>query len=225
MEAIGRAVDVASRDALVGAVTATRDEFGVCDLLCCNVGVQQFGAIDRLTEHDWQWMLSVNVLGLVNTVDAFLPLLREGMGERRILVTSSSSFFVPSVRLGAYITTKYAVVGYAEVLRLELAAEGIGVTIMFPAGMLTNHLESSKAARPAELGESVILPDDIDVMIASREGAGDTVPVSPEFAIRNLVRDLRDGCDYVITHGDYKADVAARQRSIMEAFDRAEDPG
>jgi NAD(P)-dependent dehydrogenase (short-subunit alcohol dehydrogenase family) len=222
VEAIARAVDVASRDALSGAADATRAAFGGCDLLCANVGVQQFGAIERLTADDWQWMLSVNVVGLVQTVDAFLPLLRATTGERRIVVTSSSSYFVPSVRLGAYITTKYAVVGYAEVLRLELADEGIGVTLLFPAGMMTRHLDSSRAARPPELGESVIMPDDIDVMIASREGAGDTQPVSPEFAIRNFVRDLRDGRDYIVTHGDYRHDVEARQRAIMEAFDRAD---
>jgi NAD(P)-dependent dehydrogenase (short-subunit alcohol dehydrogenase family) len=222
VEAIARAVDVASRDALADAADATRAAFGGCDLLCANVGVQQFGAIERLTADDWQWMLSVNVVGLVQTVDAFLPLLRATTGERRIVVTSSSSYFVPSVRLGAYVTTKYAVVGYAEVLRLELADEGIGVTVIFPAGMLTRHLDSSRAARPPELGESVILPDDIDTMIASRQGAGDTIPVSPEFAIRNFVRDLRDGRDYIITHGDYREDVEARQRAVMEAFDRVD---
>ena len=221
-EAIAQAVDVASRPALADAAAATREAFGACDLLCANVGVQQFGAIERLTADDWQWMLSVNVIGLVQTVDAFLPLLRASNGERRIVVTSSSSYFVPSVRLGAYVTTKYAVVGYAEVLRLELEPEGIGVTLLFPAGMLTRHLDSSKAARPAELGESVIMPDDIDEMIASRKGAGDTVPVSPEFAIRNLVRDLKDGRDYIITHGDYRADVEQRQREIFAAFDRME---
>lgn len=219
-KALVRRVDVASRPALADAAAATRDEFGGCDLLCANVGVQQFGAIERLTADDWQWMLSVNVVGLVQTVDAFLPLLRASNGERRIVVTSSSSYFVPSVRLGAYITTKYAVVGYAEVLRLELADEGIGVTLLFPAGMLTRHLDSSKSARPAELGESVIMPDDIDAMIASMKGAGDTQPVSPEFAVRNLVRDLRDSRDYIITHGDYRDDVEQRQREILAAFDR-----
>jgi NAD(P)-dependent dehydrogenase (short-subunit alcohol dehydrogenase family) len=220
-DAIARRVDVASRDGLAEAGEAVRDAFGRCDLLFANVGVQQFGAIERLTPEDWQWVLSVNVLGVVQTVEAFLPLLRATGGDRRIVVTSSSSFFVPSVRLGAYVTSKYAVVGYAEVLRQELAAEGIGVTIVFPAGMLTRHLESSRAARPAELGESVMLPDDVDAMLSSRQGAGDIEPVTPEHAIRNLVRDLRDGRDYVVTHGDYRADVEARQRAVLEAFDRA----
>ena len=165
VRAISAGVDVADADSLRAAAELTRDTFGGCDIVCANVGVQQFGAIDRLTDDDWQWIMSVNVFGVVRTVGEFLPLLREHTGERHVLLTASSSYFVPGVRLGAYVTSKYAVVGYGEVLRLELAPEGIGVTIVFPAGMESRHLESSVSARPAELGESVMLPDDIDAMI------------------------------------------------------------
>ena len=49
------------------------------DILCSNVGVQQFGAIDKLTEQDWEWVLNVNVLGTVRTVREFLPMLRAGL--------------------------------------------------------------------------------------------------------------------------------------------------
>ena len=49
---------------------------GGCDVLCSNVGVQQFGAVDKLTEQDWQWVLNVNVLGTIRTVREFLPMLR-----------------------------------------------------------------------------------------------------------------------------------------------------
>ena len=54
---------------------------------CANVGVQQFGAADKLTEQDWEWLLNVNVKGTVRTVREFLPLLREGSGFRRIVFT------------------------------------------------------------------------------------------------------------------------------------------
>ena len=122
--------------------------FGGCDLLCANVGVQQFGSIDRLTDDDWTWVLGVNVLGTIRTVTAFLPLLRKRSGWRHIALTASTSVFIPGVRLGAYATSKFAVVGFGETLRLELADEGIGVTIVFPAGMATRHLESSALRDP-----------------------------------------------------------------------------
>jgi NAD(P)-dependent dehydrogenase (short-subunit alcohol dehydrogenase family) len=220
VRAISAGVDVADAETLRAAAELTRDQFGGCDILCANVGVQQFGALDRLTDEDWQWIMSVNVLGVVHTVNEFLPLLRERTGERHVLLTASSSFFVPGVRLGAYVTSKYAVVGYGEVLRLELAPEGIGVTIVFPAGMESRHLESSVLARPAELGESVMLPDDIEAMMASRKWDATANLATPEHAIRNLLCDLRADRPYVITHGSYRPQVEDRQLEVLDTFDR-----
>jgi NAD(P)-dependent dehydrogenase (short-subunit alcohol dehydrogenase family) len=189
-EALAMRVDVANPASLAAAAEAVGQRFGACEVLCANVGVQQFGACEKLTAQDWSWVLSVNVLGVVNTVNAFLPLLRKGSGDRHIVLTSSSSYFVPGVRLGAYITSKYAVTGYGEVLRLELEDEGINVTLFFPAGMSSRHLESSKLARPAELGESVLDMEDIQAMMGSRDMSEATHVATPEHAVRNLLSDL-----------------------------------
>jgi NAD(P)-dependent dehydrogenase (short-subunit alcohol dehydrogenase family) len=219
-EALAMRVDVADPASLAAAAEAVSQRFGTCEVLCANVGVQQFGACDKLTAQDWSWVLSVNVLGVVNTVNAFLPLLRKGSGDRHIVLTSSSSYFVPGVRLGAYITSKYAVTGYGEVLRLELEDEGINVTLFFPAGMSSRHLESSKLARPAELGESVLNMEDIQAMMGSRDMSEATHVATPEHAVRNLLADLRDRRAYVISHGAYKPQVEARQKAVLESFDR-----
>jgi NAD(P)-dependent dehydrogenase (short-subunit alcohol dehydrogenase family) len=214
-------VDVGDAASLTDAAAHVEQALGGCDVICANVGVQQFGAIDRLTDADWTWVLNVNVLGTVRTVAAFLPLLRQRTGWRRIVLTASSGVLVPGVRLGAYQTSKFAVVGYGETLRQELAGEGIGVTIVFPAGMMTRHLESSALARPAEAGEWVILPDDIDVMMASR-GMGEEHIATPEHAVRNLLADLVADEPYVITHGKYRADYHERLAVMEAAFDRME---
>jgi len=217
----GGQVDVGDTASVTAAAAAVERALGGCDVLCANVGVQQFGAIDRLTEDDWKWVVNVNILGTVRTVAAFLPMLRAREGLRRILLTASSGALIPGVRLGAYQTSKYAVVGYGETLRQELADEGIGVMIVFPAGMMTRHLESSKLARPAEIGEWVLAPDDIDAMMASRS-TGDEHVATPEHAVRNLIADLVDDQPYLITHGAYR-DQYHEQLAVLEAaFDRME---
>ena len=152
VEAISLQVDVAKRASLEAAALTADSSFGACTILCANVGVQQFGAIDRLTEQDWRWVLDVNVMGVVYTVNAFLPLLRKSQGQHHVAITASSAALTPGLRMAAYTTSKYAVTGYGETLRMELASEGIGVLIIVPAGMTTRHLESSAAARPTELG-------------------------------------------------------------------------
>jgi NAD(P)-dependent dehydrogenase (short-subunit alcohol dehydrogenase family) len=220
VQAIALGVDVADAASTAAAAAAVQARFGSCDVVCANVGVQQFGAIEKLTAQDWAWVMSVNVLGVVNTVAAFLPLLRAGAGARHVVLTASSSVFVPAVRLGAYVASKCAVVGYGEVLRLELAEEGIGVTLFFPAGMATRHLESSRLARPAELGESSLRQEDIAAMLASREFDSASAVATPEHAVRNLLAELRADRPYVISHGAYKATVQARQKTVLDAFDR-----
>ena len=215
------ATDVADAESVKAAAEHVRAALGGCDLLCANVGVQQFGAIDRLTDADWQWVLGVNVMGTIHTVREFLPLLRARSGWRHIAVTASSGVLIPGVRLGAYQTSKFAVLGFGETLRLELAAEGIGVSVLFPAGMTTRHLESSALARPAALGASVTLPDDIDAMMASRQ-VGEAHVATAEHAVRNLLDDLLANEPYVLTHGDYRAKYHLRRDALEAAFDRME---
>ena len=215
-------VDVGDTASVHAAAASVRAALGSCDVMCANVGVQQFGAIDRLTEDDWRWVLEVNVLGTVRTVAAFLPMLRERSGLRRILLTASSGALVPGVRLAAYTASKDAVIGYGDTLRQELADEGIGVMIVFPAGMSTRHLESSKLARPDEIGEWVIAPDDIDAMMSSRK-VGEEHVATAEHAVRNLLTDLVANEPYLITHGSYRAEYHARLAAVEAAFDRMEE--
>jgi NAD(P)-dependent dehydrogenase (short-subunit alcohol dehydrogenase family) len=221
VRAVSARVDVGDTGSVVAAAEHVRVTLGACDVLCSNVGVQQFGAIDKLTDQDWQWVLNVNVLGTVRTVREFLPLLRAGSGPRHIVCTASSSVLAPSIRLGAYQTSKFAVLGFADSLREELAPEGIGVTVLFPGGMMTRHLESSVLARPAELGESVLDQSDVEAMVA-HQPMGDGDLATPEHAIRNLLADLEADEPYVITHGSFRPIYEQRRDAIDAAFDRME---
>jgi NAD(P)-dependent dehydrogenase (short-subunit alcohol dehydrogenase family) len=215
-------VDVADAEALRAAADLAQELFGGCNILCANVGVQQFGAIGTLTEQDWRWVLEVNVMGVIRTVDAFLPLIRRSAGLRRIAITASSAVLTPGVRMAAYTTSKYAVTGYAETLRLELADEAIGVSILFPAGMTTRHLESSAQARPATMGVSELRRSDIDAMMASRGMDAANHVASADHATRHLVGDLLANERYIVTHGEYRAQLVADQAAILRAHDRGQ---
>jgi NAD(P)-dependent dehydrogenase (short-subunit alcohol dehydrogenase family) len=218
-EALGLAVDVADRASLDAAAAEIADRFGGCNVVAANVGVMQFGPLEHITAEDWQWLLSVNVIGTANTVNAFLPLLRASDAPRLVVLTSSMAALVPTPRQGAYITTKFAITGYGDVLRQELADDDIGVTIVFPSGMMTTHLDSSRAARPRALGESVLRDEDLEVVVATA-GTGDDVVTTPEDAITDLVHDLLAGEPYVITHGSRAAEIRARHQAIEDAHQR-----
>jgi NAD(P)-dependent dehydrogenase (short-subunit alcohol dehydrogenase family) len=218
---VGLRVDVGDGASVAAAAAAVEQQLGGCDLVCANVGVQQFGAVDRLTEDDWSWVLDVNVMGTVRTVAAFLPMLRRREGFRHVVLTSSSSALVPGVRLAAYQASKFAVLGYGETLQQELADEGIGVSVLLPAGMTTRHLESSALAKPKDKGEWVLLPDDIEALMASR-GIGDDHVATPEHAVRNLLDDILANEPFIITHGSYRPAWEERTELVRKAFERME---
>ncbi len=221
VETMACEVDVGTARDVDEAAAAVRRQFGGCDLLFANVGVQQLGAVERLSDDDWTWVLNVNVIGTARTVRSFLPLLRSRSGMRHIALTASSSALAPGMRLGAYQASKSAVLGLGDTLRLELVGEGIGVTVILPAGMATRHLASSALARPADLGESQIFPDDIETMVGSLSMT-DKDLATPEHAARHVLRDVVANESYVITHGGYRDAYRSRCQEFERAFDRME---
>ena len=218
----GLRIDVGDPQSILDAARRVDERFGGCDLLCANVGVQQFGSIDRLTDDDWNWVLGVNVMGTIRTVAAFLPQIRRRTGWRHVAITASSGVLLPAVRLAVYTTSKFAVMGYGETLRLELEPEGIGVTLVFPAGMITRHLESSALARPMPSAHRSPCPTTSRRCWRASPGRPDRASRRPEEAARDLLPQLLANVPYVITHGTYRADYELRRAEMDRAFDRME---
>jgi NAD(P)-dependent dehydrogenase (short-subunit alcohol dehydrogenase family) len=216
-KAIARSVDVRDRRSLDAAVETTRARFGRCDVVFANAGVVNFGLLERSTDADWQWMFEVNVFGVVRTVNAFLPLLRETPGNRHIVITSSTAALAPGVRLGVYSASKFAVSAYAEVLRLELAGENIGVSAILPGSMNTRLLETSAAAFPAELGPHGSLTDDLAVVAQNPVGE----VLTPEEAAAHVLPQIFANEPMIVTHGEHWREMfRERVLSVEEAFDR-----
>ncbi len=219
VESFGMRVDVADAASVEAAAGAVAERLGGADLVVSNVGVQLFGAVDQFTDDEWRWVLDVNVTGSARVARAFVPLLRRA--ERgRLAFTTSSSVLDPASRLGAYQASKYAVWGLAETLRLELAADGIGVSVIFPSGMLSRHLETSEAAQPSHLRRPVAGDGDLDAMFASNPEMAAAL-ATPEDAAAGVVDAVLSGTRYVITHGDLVAATAARTADLRHAAEAA----
>jgi NAD(P)-dependent dehydrogenase (short-subunit alcohol dehydrogenase family) len=218
VDVLGRRVDVSRRDQVEAAAAEVDGRFGRCDLLWVNVGVQHFGAVETIDDEVWRWVLDVNLIGAARTARAFLPLLRAA-GGGRMAFTASANALAPAARLGAYQASKYAIVGLAETLRIELAPEGIDVSVVYPSGMITRHLESSAAARPTDLGPGDVAPDDLEAMMASRPMTAADLTTADAAAERALSEVLA-GETHVITHGDLAAGVAQQHNAITRALQR-----
>jgi NAD(P)-dependent dehydrogenase (short-subunit alcohol dehydrogenase family) len=211
--------DVSDRAAVEAAAERSYAEFGACHLLCNNAGVLVLGPLDERSDDDWRWALGVNLFGVIHGIQAFVPRMRDQGGEAHIVNTASMAGLSALPSLGVYTTTKYAVVGLSESLRIDLAPHGIGVSVLCPGGVATRIVESDRN-RPAELGRGGIGEADRQrVATASNESVADMI--DPAIVGRAVIDAVCENRLWILTHPHWKAGVEQRFDSILKAFDEA----
>lgn len=131
-DVIARRVDVADRDQMREFAEAVNGQVGALDLLVNNAGVGLGAGLLETELEDWDWIVSINILGVVHGCHFFIPpMVTRGEGGHVVNLSSAAGFYAtPS--LVAYSATKFAVLGLSEALREELAGRGIGVTAICP---------------------------------------------------------------------------------------------
>jgi NAD(P)-dependent dehydrogenase (short-subunit alcohol dehydrogenase family) len=141
---IARRVDVADREEM----RAFADEVGAVDLLVNNAGVGLAATFLDTTLEDWDWIVSINLLGVVHGCHFFVPkMIEAGRGGHVVNLASMAGYFA-SPALAAYTATKFAVLGLSEALREELRPHDIGVTAVCP-GVINTPITVNSRARGA----------------------------------------------------------------------------
>jgi len=223
--ALAIGVDVTSASSLAAAAKEILARAGGVNLLCANAGVlARIGPLSDHTVEDWEYTLSVNVLGVVKTVDAFLPALRASAPDAHILTTASLGGLVTEVRapIGAYTASKYACVGYSEMLRAELAEQGIGVSVLCPGVVASNLMGTSAANRPGVFGEQA-------APRLTSQGGGKAAARLADFAMPAeavgpiVIRAIRANRFHVLTHPQTRPLVESRFQGMLADFDFAAD--
>lgn len=130
-EAIGQIVDVSDVEQMATFAKETVEQLGVPDLLLNNAGVAVIGGVLDTTPADWDRLIGVNLMGVVNGVNAFVPAMVE-RGNGHVVNVASAAGLLANPQLAAYSATKFAVVGLSEALRMELAPAGVAVTAICP---------------------------------------------------------------------------------------------
>jgi NAD(P)-dependent dehydrogenase (short-subunit alcohol dehydrogenase family) len=215
--------DVTSVESLEMAAKQIAAEAGGVNLLCANAGVlARMASQDAHTLEDWEYTLSVNLLGVVKTVGAFLPLLRERAPEAHIVNTASLGGLIATggLPISAYVSSKYACVGYTEMLRGELAAEQIGVSVLCPGVVESDLMNTSSQNRPEGFGPSAVFegastPSDVDTPAV----ADTSMPAERVGPI--VVRAILANRLYILTHPEAKSAIEKRFGRICDDFDFA----
>jgi NAD(P)-dependent dehydrogenase (short-subunit alcohol dehydrogenase family) len=134
----------------LGFVERLRDEtvkrFGAVHLVCLNAGVAPAGNILDTPVDVWDWVLDVNLRGVIHGMRVFGPLL-VAQGAGHIVCTASAAGLTNTPTMGPYGMTKHAVVGLAAALRAELEPHGVGVSVLCP-GLIKTRIFESERNRP-----------------------------------------------------------------------------
>jgi len=226
--AFGVQVDVTSGESLAAAAKEVEARAGEPSLLCANAGVlARVATLEAHTIEDWEYTLSVNVLGVIKTVDAFLPALRRNAPAHIVNTASLGGLMcAEGIPIGAYIASKYACVGYSEVLRVELAPQGIGVSVLCPGVVESSLVTTSTRNRPEAFGEQGdpefggAIPRG-DESVESDQPAGGPSALPAEAVGPIVVRAVRANRLHVLTHPQSRAIVERRFRGILDDYDFA----
>ena len=124
--------------------------------------------MQQATYDDWDWQMSVNLGGMINGIQTFIPrMLKHGLGAH-IVNTASMAGFLPLPGCAIYCTTKFAVRGLSECLQLDLAPQGIGVSVLCPGAVNTN-IHEAVLTRPKHLSNTGYYGADPTVMKSLKE--------------------------------------------------------
>ena len=213
-------LDVSDREAMSHAASETERVFGKVHILVNNAGIGLGGPLKLATYDDWDWIMNVNLWGVINGVQTFLPrILAHGEGGQ-IVTTSSMSGFLPTPGAGLYITTKFAVVGLSEALRSELAVDNIGVSVLCPGPVQTNIVESN-LTRPANLSNTGYA--EADKMRQAHSVS--SVYMDPMEVGEKVLKGILRNDLFIFTHPEFRDGVKSRFDAVMASFpDEAPDP-
>lgn len=218
------AVDVGDRASVEALADAAYAEFGAVHVLCNNAGVVGVSPLTAVEDANWRWLIQVNLWGVVYGLQTFLPRMLDAGQEGHVVNTASSAGLYPggSGRQGAYVASKYAVVGMTEALAAELEGSPIGATVLCPTATRTDIFHNAFVGRPDTYGG----PRPSRGTLADFEARGDVLPemMDPMLLARRVVRAIRERRRYVVGDtSEVRANVRDRLQRILDDCDWNEE--
>src|SRR3954462_1288304 len=215
VSAVALRVDVSKQEDVERFAQRVDRELGGADLVCNNAGVSPLGAAWEGSLGEWQWIVGVNLWGVIHGVRSFVPrLIARGGGH--VVNTASVAGIINPPGSAAYNVPKHAVVAYSETLYHDLRERGaaVGVSVLCPAYVPTG-IADSERNRPAEFAPGTKSPETPagEQMLKKAVASG---RLSADDVARAVVQAVQDGRFYILTHPRIKGAIGARMQDILD---------
>ena len=214
-ETLAVRTDVSKGAEVEALAKKTLDRFGAVHVVCNNAGVAVSALSWEYTVADWEWVLGVNLWGVIHGVRVFTPILLGQGGEGHIVNTASLAGLLSGGGAATYNVSKHGVVTLSETMHQELLALGakVRVSVLCP-GFVSTHIADSTRNRPADLADTARRPEGFEQMEAlGRQLIAAGSP--PAMIAERVFEAVRDERFYVIPHPEWKDQIRTRMEDIL----------
>lgn len=211
-------VDVTSRDSVRAGALATIAAFGKVHLVANNAGVGAGGVFGEVPEGDWDWVIDVNLKGVVYGMEVFAPLIGSHGEGGHFVNTASMAGHISPAGMEPYCATKFAVVAMSEGWREQLAPRNIGVSVLCP-GLVSTNIYAGRRNRPADAYGPDGRPVDPAALEQQREWMAGGI--DPLIVGQRVVEAVKDDDLYIFSHVEYESVVRARYERVMAGFEKS----
>jgi len=213
-------LDISDAEAYARAADAVESTLGGVQLLFNTAGVSAFGPLQNATMEDWKWHMDVNLWGMINGIQTFLPRMLERGDDCHIINTASMSAFISLANTGIYCTTKMAVRGLTECLDLDLRDTRVRVSLLCP-GAVNSNIHESVLTRPKHLEKTGYYGADPEVFAALKKVI--EVGMEPETLARYVLEGVENDALYILPYPEFRGTLEDVHAKVMAALANPED--
>ena len=213
---LGIRCDVRKLEDLQAAATKTVEHFGGVHVVFNNAGVVTTGRVEDQSQEAWEWVIDVNLWGVINGCRVFLPILKSQGAPGHIVNTASMAGLNAGPLMAPYFVSKYGVVALSESVWHEAQMDGvpIGVSVLCP-GFVKTRIHEADRNRPAELSSAWV--GDAGNGFIARLGAGVESGREVTDVADHVVSSIRENRFWILPHGEESlATVRARSQAIID---------
>lgn len=212
--------DVSKANDIEALAQKALDQFGAVHLLFNNAGVEVRGTVWENTTADWEWIINVNLWGVIHGIRVFVPIMLQQQTPCHIVNTASVAGLIAGAGMGPYHTTKAGIISLSETLYIELKQRNaqIGVSVLCPA-FVRSRLSEAERNRPPELrnptGKNPLSPYDQELWQWFKDQ--NKKAMSPaQFAFK-VFKGIQENRLYILTHPDWTDGIKQRMENILQS--------
>lgn len=211
-------LDVRDREGYARVADEAEARLGPVSILCNNAGVAGGADVAHMTYELWDWVMGINLNGVINGIQTFVPRMIERKIPAHIVNTASAAGLIAEGSGVLYSTSKFAVVALSEALRAELERFGVGVSVLCPGPVATSIIQNSRAfpGRPqvAMTPEEIELRDRIVALASAYLAKGG----APDEVGRMVLAAVKANHLYILTDRAIGDPITARTKALLDAM-------